>query len=283
MDDTVTSQPQFYVKNGVCFREEAQVVQLDHSKECKLIGGYLIEETSFLKKTISVRLQKLIFRCGFCDHSSVKLTHMKQHIAKVHDHSANRSRRQCIYLSASFSNMHECIVVSFDSEQCNFNCFVACHLNPRAISADNRGRAFKCEECNYSALQLCHWKEHTLNVHHIKTRPFKCPQCEYTATLSQVLEGHIMSVHKMEKRFKCDQCSVATSYICSLKLHIRCIHNKVKPYNCDQYNYNTSHTHALKGHISSIHKQKQSFKCKQCSYVASRLDKLKAHNKSVHS
>ena len=308
MDEELSSNQQLHVQEGICAEEQATAPEGEQLKETKLSGDYSILELTLLEKFISVKLEKLLFKCGLCGQSTVELSQIKQHMSTVHNNDVNVMYTNSLYFSACLSNFQQCVTLLHRTKKCNKDLSVSSMLNKNVASDLNRERPFKCDKCNYTASRLTHLESHMF-VHdvrpfkcehcnhfatrlsylrtHIKSihnslKPFKCEQCSYTALQSCDMKAHFMSVHDREKLYKCGQCTFAASDLSNLKKHMS-VHYKVKPFKCDQCSYAAQHMGFLKTHIMYVHNKEKLFKCDECNYAASRQDQLRSHLVNIHS
>ena len=131
--------------------EPEEVESSNHSIQ---IQSKPMEEQVLIKKVVSTKEKKKLFKCVFCDKSFSKQSVIKRHVASVHERKK-----------------------PFQCEACDYSSSQKFTLKTHIVSVHDKKKLFKCKICDYSSSQKGDMKRHVASVHE-KKKPFKCRSCD---------------------------------------------------------------------------------------------------------
>ncbi|CAF4913851.1 unnamed protein product [Pieris macdunnoughi] len=115
----------------------------------------------------------------------------------------------------------------------------------------------------------------------VKSNKFKCPECNYLSRKQELVDRHILKVHRGENPFQCFMCDYTTSNKGNFAEHIR-RHEGKKPFKCSYCPHRNVSKKNLKKH-ELIHRPDNPLKCPHCDYISKHQREFGSHTRKFHS
>lgn len=118
---------------------------------------------------------------------------------------------------------------------------------------------------------------------HTGEKPYECKECDQKFVCAQILNSHVLNVHREEgrERLRCTICNAQLKNKLTLTEHMNS-HKGIKPYKCETCGLSFTQSSVYRTHLK-IHKGIRAFKCSYCDKRFRQNITRQNHEKSMHT